>query len=217
MVYILPSQPITTFSYNVNGAWIKFNVNLPTEGFIEHYNYCFSANASNVHFGFTSLGVINSDLQVVSNRPYFVAVATVPFNLTFARFLETQGTHDSHVITSHSENNYYIVEQPFLGFTQYSVLLSHESGGFLGNVAVVTKTEIINSLTRHPIHYSHSAGCTITGPADAPSGQDVVVTVNVQSGYQFKGASGVRIVDALGDNVPFVVNGNQFSFTMPQF
>lgn len=69
----------------------------------------------------------------------------------------------------------------------------------------------------HPIYYSHSVGCTITGQADAPSGQDVVVTVNVQSGYQFKGASGVRIVDALGDNVPFVVNGNQFSFTMPQF
>lgn len=74
-----------------------------------------------------------------------------------------------------------------------------------------------STVTRYPIYYSHSVGCTITGQADAPSGQDIVVTVNVQSGYQFKGASGVRIIDALGDNVPFIVNGNQFSFTMPQF
>lgn len=68
----------------------------------------------------------------------------------------------------------------------------------------------------HPIYYFHSAGCTIAGQAEAQSGQDVVVTVDVQSGYKFRGASGVKIIDALQNPVPFIVSGNSFSFTMPQ-
>lgn len=76
---------------------------------------------------------------------------------------------------------------------------------------------IIDSVVYHPIHYSTIGDCTITGPLDAPSGQDCVVTVNPAQGWTFRGASGVEIIDALGEPVPFVVNGNSFSFTMPQF
>lgn len=68
----------------------------------------------------------------------------------------------------------------------------------------------------YPINYYHNAGCTITGRADAAPGQDVVVTVNVSSGYTFRGASGVTITDSYGARVPFIVNGNQVAFTMPQ-
>ena len=71
-------------------------------------------------------------------------------------------------------------------------------------------------ITTYPIHYFHSDGCTITGPADAAPGQDCVVIVNPSEGYTFKGSSGVRIQDSSGANVPFIVSGNRVSFTYPQ-
>lgn len=71
-------------------------------------------------------------------------------------------------------------------------------------------------LQYYPVNYYHNTGCTITGRADAAPGQDVVVTVNVSLGYTFRGASGVTITDSYGARVPFVVNGNQIAFTMPQ-
>ena len=71
-------------------------------------------------------------------------------------------------------------------------------------------------VTYYPIHYFHSDGCTITGPADAAPGQDCVVIVNPASGYVFRGSSGVVIQDSTGANVPFIVSGNRISFTYPQ-
>lgn len=74
----------------------------------------------------------------------------------------------------------------------------------------------LNGIITYPIHYFHSDGCTITGPADAAPGQDCVVIVNPASGYVFRGSSGVVIQDSTGANVPFIVSGNRISFTYPQ-
>ena len=76
--------------------------------------------------------------------------------------------------------------------------------------------DYIPPITTYPIHYFHTDGCTITGPADAAPGQDCVVIVNPSEGYTFKGSSGVRIQDSSGANVPFIISGNRISFTYPQ-
>jgi len=65
----------------------------------------------------------------------------------------------------------------------------------------------------YPVFYN-SSGCTVTGPATAPSGTDVVITVTPDSGYSFSN-SGVTVVDRDGVRVPFITQGNNIVFTMP--
>lgn len=67
----------------------------------------------------------------------------------------------------------------------------------------------------YPIRYTAN-NCTLSAPSTASPGQDVVININPATGYSFRGASGVSIVDSYGDNVPFIINGNQIAFTMPQ-
>ena len=81
---------------------------------------------------------------------------------------------------------------------------------------ILAAANYLNGIVFYPIHYFHSDGCTITGPADAAPGQDCVVIVNPASGYVFRGSSGVVIQDSTGANVPFIVSGNRISFTYPQ-
>ena len=153
-----------------------------------------------------------------------IKVAAYPFNSTrlgMAFYFETitqmkQWWNYSNIIT----RNINSVIQNYDGY--FYIL---ESTNMLLNKCYYepynSKEDAINALANyspyHPIHYSTIGDCTITGPLDAPSGQDCVVTVNPAQGWIFRGASGVKIVDALNEPVPFIVNGNSFSFTMPQF
>ena len=66
-----------------------------------------------------------------------------------------------------------------------------------------------------PINYT-TTGCTLSAPASAAPGQDVVITVNPAQGYTFRGSSGVDVRDNHGERIPFIINGNQVAFTMPQ-
>lgn len=67
----------------------------------------------------------------------------------------------------------------------------------------------------YPINYT-ATGCTLQGATDAAPGQDVVISVTPSQGYAFRGSSGVDIRDNHGERIPFIVNGNQVAFTMPQ-
>lgn len=67
----------------------------------------------------------------------------------------------------------------------------------------------------YPINYTAN-NCTLSAPSTASPGQDVVININPATGYSFRGASGVTITDSYGDNVPYIVQGNQIAFTMPQ-
>ncbi len=67
----------------------------------------------------------------------------------------------------------------------------------------------------YPINYT-LANCTVSAPSTASPGSDVVIQITPSSGYIFRGSSGVDIRDSDGIRVPFIVNGNQVAFTMPQ-
>lgn len=143
---------------------------------------------------------------------------------------------DGIITCAKVENNYARFDYNGGSFSQYantynnSTTLYHSGvtglSGIISDLTVFDTVQdalnaandgIWDEIVYHPIHYAHIGECTLTGPLDAPSGQDCVVTVNPASGWTFRGASGVKIVDALGEPVPFIVNGNSFSFTMPQF
>lgn len=84
-----------------------------------------------------------------------------------------------------------------------------------------TLTEAETAISRYvgvhyPIHYTAN-NCSLNGPISAPSGVDCVVSVTPNAGYSFHNNSVIVVDGATGENIPFVVNGNKFSFVMPQF
>ncbi len=98
--------------------------------------------------------------------------------------------------------------------------LSIDNSGLISGINIYTTraqaiAAFLEYASGYPINYTAN-NCTLSAPSTASPGQDVVININPATGYSFRGASGVSIVDSYGDNVPFILNGNQIAFTMPQ-
>ncbi len=113
--------------------------------------------------------------------------------------------------TSHTINN--------IGYCDLFVSAFSNLGSYL--IDALATNDIATALAQiwepdsYPINYT-LANCTVSAPSTASPGSDVVIQITPSSGYIFKGSSGVDIRDSDGIRVPFIVNGNQVAFTMPQ-
>lgn len=180
---------------------------LPYHGFTGgHYDpvYC-SANAENV----TCFLNLSTTYEIYSL--YFVSDTAGKIGY----YKQGSGSVSSLALTRYNETAKVYVNVGGVAWNYYENWIAKIPVYESYTEGLLAAAEFLGITTSYPINY-YRTGCTITGPLDAAPGQDCVITVNPNQGYTFKGSSGVRIVDSSGANVPFIVSGNQVSFTYPQ-
>lgn len=138
--------------------------------------------------------------------------------------VSSQTTSNVYMALSNSSTvSTYSIGNSYGNIYYYTSLISNVTGfnseltvyNSLNDVLAAMDDGVWVETTSYPINYT-LANCTVSAPSTASPGSDVVIEITPSSGYTFRGSSGVDIRDSDGTRVPFIVNGNQVAFTMPQ-